>query len=173
MGGAIPGALRRLDDADSALLLGVLRRQADAQAIYPLTERDRRQLARKRTVRTLTGEVEVEVPVAEEAEAVPVALPANRSAQITAPDGEERESIRVQAKLARIGAQMGFRIWVPPGDRARVLELVPADLRAAFLTALPVNYDDNTLDTIRQIDVLWLKGRSMARAFEVEHTTAV
>ena len=39
--------------------------------------------------------------------------------------------------------------------------------------ALPVNYDDNTLDTIRQIDVLWLKGRSMARAFEVEHTTAI
>jgi hypothetical protein len=36
-----------------------------------------------------------------------------------------------------------------------------------------VNYDDNTLDTIRQIDVLWLKGRSMARAFEVEHTTAI
>jgi len=54
-----------------------------------------------------------------------------------------------------------------------VLELVPADLRGAFLSALPVNYDDNTLDTIRQIDVLWLKGRSMARAFEVEHTTAV
>ena len=37
MGGAIPGSLRRLDDADSALLLGVLRRQADAQAIYPLS----------------------------------------------------------------------------------------------------------------------------------------
>jgi hypothetical protein len=42
-----------------------------------------------------------------------------------------------------------------------------------FLDALPLNYDENTLDTIRQIDVLWLKGRSMARAFEVEHTTAI
>lgn len=49
----------------------------------------------------------------------------------------------------------------------------PLTLRTAFLAALPVNYDDNTLDTNRQIDVLWLKGRSMARAFEVEHTTAV
>src|SRR6185437_3104459 len=38
---------------------------------------------------------------------------------------------------------------------------------------LPLNYDDTTLDTIEQIDVLWLKGRSIARAFEVEHTTAV
>ena len=36
-----------------------------------------------------------------------------------------------------------------------------------------LNYDTTTLDTIEQIDVLWLKGRSISRAFEVEHTTAV
>jgi hypothetical protein len=35
--------------------------------------------------------------------------------------------------LARIGAQMGFRVWVPPGDRARVLELVPAELHPVSL----------------------------------------
>jgi len=68
---------------------------------------------------------------------------------------------------------MGFRIWVPPSDRVRVLNVVQAAHRGAFLEALPLNYDENTLDTIRQIDVLWLKGRSMARAFEVEHTTAI
>ena len=45
--------------------------------------------------------------------------------------------------------------------------------RAALLDALPLNYDETTLDTIEQIDVLWLKGRAIARAFEVEHTTAV
>ena len=39
--------------------------------------------------------------------------------------------------------------------------------------SLPLNYDDTTLRTIEQIDVLWLKGRAVARAFEVEHTTAV
>jgi len=44
---------------------------------------------------------------------------------------------------------------------------------AAFLEDLPLNYDSATLDTIEQIDVIWLKGRSIARAFEVEHTTAV
>lgn len=42
-----------------------------------------------------------------------------------------------------------------------------------MLDTLPLNYDDATLSTIEQIDVLWLKGRSIARAFEVEHTTAV
>jgi hypothetical protein len=38
---------------------------------------------------------------------------------------------------------------------------------------LPLNYDDTTLSTIENIDVLWLKGRSIVRAFEVEHTTAI
>ena len=42
-----------------------------------------------------------------------------------------------------------------------------------FLEVLPLNYDDTTLRTVEQIDVLWLKGRSMARAFEIEHTTAI
>ena len=45
--------------------------------------------------------------------------------------------------------------------------------RAALLEDLPLNYDPSTLATIEQIDVLWLKGRSIARAFEVEQTTAV
>ena len=38
---------------------------------------------------------------------------------------------------------------------------------------LPLNYDDTTLRTIEQIDVLWLRGRPIVRAFEVEHTTSV
>jgi hypothetical protein len=38
---------------------------------------------------------------------------------------------------------------------------------------LPLNYEDQTLRTVEQIDVIWLHGRSIVRAFEVEHTTAV
>ena len=38
---------------------------------------------------------------------------------------------------------------------------------------LPLNYDDTTLRTIERIDVLWLRGRSIKRAFEVEHTTSI
>jgi hypothetical protein len=38
---------------------------------------------------------------------------------------------------------------------------------------LPLNYDETTLRTIEQIDVLWLKGRAIVRASEVEHTTAI
>jgi hypothetical protein len=86
---------------------------------------------------------------------------------------EPRQSYRIQAALAHIGAKMGFRIWVPRSDRQNILGLIPADKRGLFLDELPLNYDDVTLKTIEQIDVIWLKNRSMARAFEVEHTTAI
>ena len=79
----------------------------------------------------------------------------------------------MQAKVAQIGAEMGFHIWVPRHDEARILEHVPEAMHDKFLSQLPLNYDGNTLRTIEQIDVLWLRGRSMARAFEIEHTTAI
>ena len=44
---------------------------------------------------------------------------------------------------------------------------------SSLLKRLPLNYDDTTLRTIEQIDVLWLKHRSIKRAFEVEHTTSI
>src|SRR5271169_4903540 len=37
---------------------------------------------------------------------------------------ETRQSIQVQAKIAEIGAKMGFRVWIPPADRTRVLDIV-------------------------------------------------
>ena len=84
-----------------------------------------------------------------------------------------RQSYRIQAALAQIGIRMGFRIWVPRSDRQNVLALVPESQRIAFIDELPLNYDDITLQTIERIDVIWLRKRSIARAFEVEHTTAV
>lgn len=54
-----------------------------------------------------------------------------------------------------------------------MLDQLPPEIHQAFLEVLPLNYDDNTLRTIEQIDVIWMRGRSMSRAFEVEHTTAI
>lgn len=160
-------SLRRMSKADGDFLLDVLRNQGSAQTIYPLTERDQRKLARKGKVQTLTGVVEVEVPDADEELDEPA--PPHPGAA----EPEARQSIQVQAQIAEIGAKMGFRIWIPPADRGKVLEIIQPAQKGSLLDALPLNYDENTLDTIRQIDVLWLKGRSMARAFEVEHTTAI
>lgn len=120
--------------------------------------------ARDRKVKTPEGEVTVVVPSDDEEE---------QSAPSVTKAPDARQSIQTQAKLAEIGAIMGFKIWIPGGDRARVLDLVPAPERRAFLETLPLNTNDATLDTIKQIDVLWLRRGSIVRAFEVEHTTAV
>ena len=39
--------------------------------------------------------------------------------------------------------------------------------------SLPLNHDNATLKTIKNIDVLWVRGRSIMRAFEVEHITSI
>lgn len=163
--GYFRSSLREMTDADGEFLLSLLKNQERDQNEFPFTERDRRQFARRLTVRTLDREVTVEIPDEDD----DPALIADAETPLT--DG--RQSIRIQAKIAQIGAEMGFRVWVPRNDRARVLERVSNDHQGAFLKILPLNYDDTTLRTIEQIDVLWLKGRSMARAFEVEHTTAI
>ena len=125
------------------------------------------QWSRDRTIKTAGGEVTVTVPGDdEEVEEKPA-----DDADVKAP--EARQSIQIQAKLARIGSVMGFKIWIPRPDRARVVELLQEKDREALLEDLPLNYDNTTLDTIELIDVLWLKRRSIVRAFEVEHTTAV
>ena len=38
---------------------------------------------------------------------------------------------------------------------------------------MPLNYDLATLKTIENIDIIWLDRRSIAHAFEVEHTTSI
>lgn len=87
-------------------------------------------------------------------------------------EGELRESLQIQAALAEVGSQMGFQIWLPRADRARVLtKWKPQD--GVLLDELPVGFDHITMKTIEQIDVLWLKRRSVVRAFEVEHTTSI
>ena len=67
---------------------------------------------------------------------------------------------------------MGLSIWLPRSDRAAVLKEWKGDSQD-LLERLPLNYDDTTLRTIEQIDVLWLRSRSIVRAFEIEHTTSV
>jgi hypothetical protein len=158
-------SLRQMNDADGTLLVDLLERQNSLQKEYPLTAQDKQRLTQKKSIRTIDRDVVVEVPVADE--------PQPSSADDQSSKEVIRESHKVQAMLSRVGAEMGFRVWVPKADRQKVLSEVSNDLHSAFLEALPLNYDDTTLRTVEQIDVIWLKGRSMSRAFEVEHTTAV
>ena len=122
-----------------------------------------------RRVKTPEGDIVVTVPVDDEEEE----NQESGSVALTSGAPDARQSLQVQAKLAEIGAAMGFRIWIPRSDRGRLRELVSGTTSSVFLEDLPLNYDETTLDTIEQIDVLWLKGRSIVRACEVEHTTVV
>ena len=89
-----------------------------------------------------------------------------------ADEAELRESLQVQASLAEIGVQMGFQIWLPRADRARVISKWKPGERD-LLNELPIGFDPATIKTIEQIDVLWVRRRSIVRAFEVEHTTSI
>ena len=104
------------------------------------------------------------------------AVPRDEDSEIekihTDADPTIRDSHHFQALLAKCGEKMGFKIWLPRSDRGPVLqEWKP--MHGSLIEHLPLNYDETTIKTIEQIDVLWLKGRSIARAFEVEHTTAI
>lgn len=157
--GKLRGSLVQLDDSDGAFLESLIQKQIDGGDTYPVDPDEFRKLATHR-VRRADKDVTVTVPEGPEVEDEETGRP------------EVRESARIQALLAEIGSRMGMQIWVPRGDRATVLAEWAGD-HPPLLERLPLNYDETTLKTIEQIDVLWLKGRAIKRAFEVEHTTSV
>lgn len=152
-------SLIRIPDSDALFLDDLLHQQLEAPKLYPIDEEKYSRLL-PRSVRTTSGTVAVTVPTEEKNEAKPDSC--------THP----RQSIEIQRQLAKIGEQMGFQIWIPRSDRSAILQnWSPSP--GTLLDVLPLNYDETTLKTVEQIDLLWLKGRSIRRAFEVEHTTAV
>jgi hypothetical protein len=157
----VRGSLVRLEDSDGEFISQLLRRQLVDPRVYPIDEQDKRKIATHTVVRS-DKVVSVSVP--------DDSAPAEETVLTADPEG--RESIRVQSLIAHIGHRMGMSIWIPRSDRERVLREWK-DTDAHILDRLPLNYDDTTLKTIEQIDVLWLRNRSIVRAFEVEHTTSI
>jgi hypothetical protein len=155
-------SLVQIPDPDGTIIQEALEEQAHVRAHYPLIASDLRHITERTIVRTEEGEVEVEVPDREETE------PPGSGETL-----EPRTSIRVQASVAHIGCILGFNIWIPAADRARISDALPASARDRLVSILPLNYDLATLKTIENIDVLWLERRSIAHAFEIEHTTAI
>ncbi len=159
--GKVRGSLVRLDDKDGKFLAEALSEQARMPQSYALDEAERKKLTThtvNRQDKVVTVTVPEDAAQSEEASGLQ--------------EAEARESIRIQSLIAQVGARMGMSIWIPRSDRGGVLKewkIEPQPL----LERLPLNYDDTTLRTIEQIDVIWLRGRSIVRAFEVEHTTAV
>lgn len=157
--GPLRRSLQHIEDEDGRFLEDLLIQQVESPRLYSLERADVDRFRRKH-VKRVDGTVSVTVPKDDSEADLPIATKAGR------------DSIKNQADLARLGEMMGFRIWLPRNDRAAVLQnWQPAD--GVLLDSLPLNYDGTTLETIEQIDVLWLKGRAIQRAFEVEHSTAI
>lgn len=157
--GSLRTSLVELSLNDGAHLAEALRAQARERRPFPLDDAETK-LLRGYRVKRPEGAVSVSVPddlkVEETAEAKKT----------------ERESIKIQALLARIGAGMKFKVWIPANDRALVVNELGGDA-SAMLDELPMNYDEVTIKTIERIDVIWIQNRTIVRAFEVEHTTAI
>jgi hypothetical protein len=159
--GKVRSSLVQIEDADGKYLESLLMRQKNGGREYPVDETDKKRLATytvQRTDRAVTVSVPEEATL--EVESEQSALP------------DIRESAKIQALLAKIGTEMGMQIWIPKADRGLVIQEWPNSSQN-LLDRLPLNYDDTTLRTIENIDVLWLRGRSIMRAFEVEHTTSI
>lgn len=160
--GKIRTSLVPISESDGTYLEKLMLVQSSGGRSYPLEDSEIAAFE-THTVRRADKTVAVTVPTE-------TSEPAQQeSAQV---ESEVRESIKVQAILAEIGSQMRLKIWIPKADRGGVLKEWKKP-GVALLDRLPLNYDDATLKTIEQIDVLWLRGRSIVRAFEVEHTTSI
>jgi predicted RNA-binding protein len=158
--GKLRNSLNLLDENDGILLEQAILKQVNGGEIFEIDEHEYEKLITHK-IRRVDKTVSVSVPQDS---------PNDDNAPVSR--NEVRKSIKMQALLAKIGAQMGMRIWLPRNDKAAVLNEWKGD-PDSVLKILPLNYDETTLKTIEQIDVLWLKGRSIVRAFEVEHTTSI
>ncbi len=161
--GKVRGSLGQIDDADGRILETVLQEQAEGGKVYAV---DRAMFERWVTRRVRREGTSVTVTVPDE-----IAIEEAEMEEVTTAESV-RESIKIQALLAEIGTKLGFKIWIPMRDRDKVLKEWQGN-RDTLIERLPLNYDEVTLKTIEQIDVLWLKGRAIKRAFEVEHTTSI
>jgi len=109
---------------------------------------------------------------------------------ITIPDLEQEEPIEkaifvapssqqpsdhteIQALLLRLGADMGYNVWVAANDRNREFNGLKFCDFPKIKKELPLQFDDATNRIISLIDVLWLKGNAIVSAFEVESTTSI
>jgi len=154
--GMVRNSLKVLQENDGKFLEEIIIEQASNGKTYPI-DKTQYQKFLKYEIKTPRKIIQSTIPSIEEDELIE--------------EKHIRESIKVQAQLAVIGEKMNFDIWIPKSDRNAVLQIW--NPKREILENLPINYDNLTNNTIEQIDVLWIKGRTIIRAFEVEHTTSI
>lgn len=149
---------------DCEFLERLLIEQSQKMIDYPFSEEDQKKLKVHKIKIGTKKEITVSVPDDEE----------EIIEEITTEEivVDKRESLKIQAKLSEIGERLGMKIWLPRNDRGGVLDIWKPK-EGSLLEDLPLSFDDITIKTIKNIDVLWIKGRTIIRAFEVEDTTSI
>jgi len=94
------------------------------------------------------------------------------SYQIDQPASVSRDHLRIQHSLIAIGKAEGCGIWVPTNDRNLAYQKQPfSDITVGRLPNF--GFEENTRRTVQNIDVLWLQGNVIRKAFEIESTTSI
>ena len=154
----VRGSLTKLSDEDGEYLEKILTTQNKELKNYPLSTADEKKFSPS-LINSEAGQIAVSIPDDE-----------NRSFHR---HGVGTEHTRIQSLLAKIGEAMGFRIWIPFADRQYVSKIwTPIDDKI-LLKHLPLNYNNVTLRTIENIDVLYIRRNAIIRAFEIEHSTSI
>ena len=85
----------------------------------------------------------------------------------------DRTHTEVQGWLRDLGLALGYSVWIASNDRGR--PYAEGRLGDGCLEKLPPALENApAAETVRLIDVLWLKeGGPVVAAFEVEHTTSI
>ena len=89
------------------------------------------------------------------------------------PPDEPTAHTEIQYLLLKLGNDMGFDVWVARNDRNREMKGKRFSETFRLKDDLPLQFDEATTRTIEFIDVLWLKGKAIVAAFEVESTTSI
>lgn len=155
---------------DGELILQLMREAERNKVARPV---DQRKLKRKPLFKASRKKGKKELPAL-------VAVPDTEEEPETPTDTVKEPPIEevslhsdVQYRLLRLGAQMGFGVWVARNDRGKTCgEGALGDL-PRLINTLPTQFNEATNRTIELIDVLWLKGNTIVAAFEVECTTSV
>lgn len=103
----------------------------------------------------------------------PVAIPENPNGEDLEPSDDATAHTEVQSILTKLGAGLGLKVWVARNDWQKSHSGRKLCEFPSVLATLPSVFEPATQSTVERIDVLWLDGRNIVAAFEVESTTSI
>src|SRR6266700_4743294 len=86
---------------------------------------------------------------------------------------EPRLHTEIQWLILKLGNDMGLDVWVANNDRSQGVNGHKFTDLPRLKKELPLQFDVETTQIIKLIDVLWLKGNAIIAAFEIECTTSI